>query len=170
MSRSPPIGAEPLGEGVSMSVDIPQPFRARVEGPIGVTVDGIDIPQPFRFTVDSLPKIVVGVDPLTVNPLTINPLSVGITELPKISIGLDPLTINPVDVSIGITRIPDVRAHLPADFRLGLSILGKELCGIRLTGEAQVITEPFEPNPCEEHVKPPPPIVLQPLPAADGDG
>jgi hypothetical protein len=148
-----------------MSVDIPQPFRARVEGPIGVTVDGIDIPQPFRFTVDSLPKIVVGVDPLTVNPL-----SVGITQLPKISIGLDPLTINPVDLNIGISRIPDVRAHLPADFRVGLSILGKELCGIRLTGEAQVITEPFEPNPCEEHVKPPPPIVLQPLPPADVDG
>ena len=148
-----------------MSIDIPQPFRARVEGPIGpVTVDGIDIPQPFHFTVDNIPKIVVGVD-----PLTINPLSVAVTQLPKISIGLDPLTINPVDVNIGITRIPDVRAHIPTDFHLGFSLLGKELCGIRLTGEAQIITEPFQPNPCEQSGDVPPPIVLEPLPESRDD-
>ena len=148
-----------------MSIDIPQPFRARIEGPIGpVTVDGIEIPDTFHISIDDLPKILVGAD-----PLTINPLSIGITQLPKISIGLDPLEIKPIDLNVGISRIPDVRAHLPADFRLGLSVLGKELCGIRLTGEAQVITEPFHPNPCEQHAEVPPPIILEPLPEAGED-
>lgn len=38
---------------------------------------------------------------------------------------------------------------MPANFTLGLSILGYELVCARLCGEAQVINEPYEPNPCE---------------------
>src|SRR5450755_5101737 len=83
-------------------------------------------------------------------------VSAGITEIPKISIGLDPLTIepltitvNPLELSIGITEIPSVRVHFPTNFSVALSILGRELFCARLCGEAQVITEPYEPNPCE---------------------
>jgi hypothetical protein len=162
-----------------VSFDIPQPFRAKLEGPVGpVSVDGI--PSDFHFSIDALPKIAVGVDPLSigVEPLSIgvDPLSVAVTQLPKISIGLDPLTIKldtisvePVDLNLSITRIPDVRAHFPADFTVGMKVLGLELFAVRLTGEAQVITEPFEPNPCETITPPPARPVLVPLPDGDGD-
>ncbi len=53
-----------------------------------------------------------------------------------------------------IREIPSIRTHVPAYFTLGLSILGYELACARLCGEAQVITEPYEPNPCEHCGKP----------------
>ncbi len=48
-----------------------------------------------------------------------------------------------------VKEIPSVRTHVPALFSLGISVLGFELVCARLCGEAQVITEPYEPNPCE---------------------
>jgi hypothetical protein len=36
--------------------------------------------------------------------------------------------------------------HLPADFKVGVAVLGLELLTVRLCGEAQVITEPYERN------------------------
>lgn len=86
-----------------------------------------------------------------------------IEELPKIELGVDPLTINPVEASVGIRieKIPDVRTHLPADFRVGLSLLGIELLCLRLCGEAQLITEPYVPNPCERCGSP---VRVQPVP------
>ena len=64
--------------------------------------------------------------------------------------GIDPLTINPLDVSVSIKEIPSVRAHVPANFTVGISLLGLQLFCIRLCGEAQVITEPYKPSPCEQ--------------------
>lgn len=43
-----------------------------------------------------------------------------------------------------------MRTHLPADFTVGLSLFGMELMCIRLCGEAQMINEPYTPNPCEQ--------------------
>lgn len=114
-----------------MGVDIPQPFNSTVSGPgggaipVNATVSGI--PSTFHIDIDTLPKISLGIDPVTINPLT----------------------INPVDIGIRLEKIPDVRAHLPANFSVGLSLLGRELLCLRLCGEAQVITEPYVPNPCE---------------------
>jgi hypothetical protein len=86
--------------------------------------------------------------------------SFDITSVPKISIGLDPITINPLDLSVRITEIPSLRTHVPANFTLGFSFLGYELACFRLCGEAQVINEPYVPNPCEVcgqvHQAPPP--------------
>lgn len=90
-------------------------------------VDHAGIPSNFKFDVTHLPKIEIGVDPITLNPITVKPL----------------------DVSVRIKEIPSIRTHIPALFTLGLSILGYELVCARLCGEAQVITEPYEPNPCE---------------------
>ena len=79
-----------------------------------------------------------------------------VTNLPKIRLGVDPISmqaaIDPVEVAtrISIERIPDIRAHLPANFSVGLSLLGMELLCLRLCGEGQVITEPYRPNPCEQ--------------------
>jgi hypothetical protein len=97
---------------------------------VGLTFDnhlGVDIPTSYSFDVTHLPKISVGLDPITLNPITVNPL----------------------DVSVRIKEIPSIRAHVPANFVLGLSVLGYDLACVRLCGEAQVITEPYEPNPCE---------------------
>jgi hypothetical protein len=91
------------------------------------------IPDNFTINIPSLPKVTLGIDPAE----------------NKVQIGVDPLTINPVELRMSIERIPDIRAHLPADFHVGLSVLGMELMGVRLCGEAQVITEPYVPNPCE---------------------
>ena len=53
------------------------------------------------------------------------------------------------DLNLRIREIPSIRAHIPANFRLGFSIFGFELAALHLCGEAQIITEPFVPNPCE---------------------
>jgi hypothetical protein len=72
-----------------------------------------------------------------------------IADIPKITIGVDPITINPVDVSVRLKEIPSIRTHIPANFAIGLSVLGYDVACVRLCGEAQVITEPYHPNLCE---------------------
>ena len=115
-----------------MSVKLPDIFDVAVDvdpleiqsvGPVGpVTVAGI--PDTYHIDVQKLPKIQVGLDPVT-------------------------LTINPLDLGIRLEKIPDIRGHLPADFHVGFSLLGIEFARVRLCGEAQVITEPYRRNPCE---------------------
>jgi hypothetical protein len=83
-----------------------------------------------NLDITHLPRITI--DPITINPLTINPL-----------------TINPLDLSLRIKEIPSIRTHIPANFALGLSVLGYDIACVRLCGEAQVINEPYRPNPCE---------------------
>jgi hypothetical protein len=128
-----------------MGIDIPQPFQSKIVGPVGpVTVDGI--PDTFHIDVDAIPKIQLGVDPLTLNPVEAR------------------VTLAPVDVTMRIDRMPDIRAHLPADFVVGLCVLGRELLAVRLRGEAQVITEPYVPGPCEVVGTPERAPDLSPLP------
>jgi hypothetical protein len=67
-----------------------------------------------------------------------------IKEIPKIQFSVDPVTTN-----ISIKEIPSVRAHLPANYAVGFSIFGIEVAAVRLCGEGQIITEPYQPNPCE---------------------
>jgi hypothetical protein len=142
-----------------VSIKIPQPFAVDADfsgsvGPVGpVTVNAgvtgsfgpvgpitlAGIPDPFKIDVTHLPKIQIGLDPITLNPLTINPV-----------------TVNPLTLNLAIRELPSVRAHLPANFRVGFSILGFELFSVRLCGEAQIITEPYVPNPCERCEPPPP--------------
>jgi len=88
------------------------------------------------------------VGPVTVEGIP-DTFHINIDKLPKIQLGVDPLTLNPVTLNLAITEIPSIRGHLPADFCVGLSVLGMELLSIRLCGEAQIITEPYKPNPCE---------------------
>src|SRR5262245_51825789 len=107
--------------GASVDVDL------SFDNDLGVDLSGI--PSSYSLDVTHIPKIQVGVDKLTV--------------------GLDPITVDPLDVSVRIKEIPNIRTHIPALFTLGLSVLGYELLCAKLCGEAQVITEPYHPNPCE---------------------
>ncbi|MBV8772477.1 MAG: hypothetical protein JO166_09135 [Deltaproteobacteria bacterium] len=118
--------------GSTFEVNLPQPLQADVThvGPVGPISLA---PATFDINIDKLPEIKIDIE-----------------NIPHIRIGLDPLTINPVELDLKLTEIPSIRAHLPANFTVGLSLLGVELICVRLCGEAQVITEPFEPNPCEE--------------------
>jgi hypothetical protein len=113
------------------------------ENDLGVDLSGI--PSSYTLDVTHLPKIEIALDPIE----------------------LEPITVNPLDVSVRLKEIPSIRTHVPALFTLGLSVLGFELVCARLCGEAQVITEPYEPNPCEHCGKPhrtPVPVPTEPQP------
>jgi hypothetical protein len=129
-----------------MSVSIPQPFRTRIVSP--VTVNGI--PDTFTIHVGTLPTITLNVEHLPAIHLSID-------HIPKVQLGVDP-------VELRLTEFPSIRGHLPADFCVGLSLLGLELAQVRLCGEAQIITEPYKPNPCEVcgPAPPPPPTPAPP--------
>jgi hypothetical protein len=115
----------------------------------------VSTPNPLHAAVDS-----VG----AVGPVTLAGIPDKFTfdiKLPKLQVGLDPITAKAdANLNVKVTEIPSVRAHLPADFSLGLSVFGLELLCVRLCGEAQVITEPYHANPCErcgpEEITPPP--------------
>ncbi len=110
--------------GASVSADV------TFDNDLGVDLSGI--PSIYTIDISNIPKIEIAPDPITLNPIT-----------------LEPITIEPLDISLSIKEIPSIRAHIPALFTLGFSVLGYELFCARLCGEAQVITEPYHPNPCE---------------------
>ncbi len=107
----------------------------------------------------------VDVSPVDVHVLDLPSLDVDINSLPALSITdigpVGPVTLAGIpssftvavsslpDVSIRIKEIPSLRVHIPANFRLGFSVFGVELAALHLCGEAQIITEPYVPNPCE---------------------
>jgi hypothetical protein len=102
-----------------------------------VDVSVLDLPT-VGVDVNMLPDLrITDIGP--VGPVTLagipSAFTVGVTSLP--------------DVNLRIREIPSFRAHIPANFRLGFSVLGVELAALHLCGEAQIITEPYEPNPCE---------------------
>ena len=100
-----------------------------------VDVDVLDLPP---VDVSSLPDLTItsvgAVGPVTLAGIP-SSYTVAVSSLP--------------DLNLRIKEIPSVRAHVPANFRLGFSIFGVELAALHLCGEAQIITEPYVPNPCE---------------------
>ncbi len=114
-----------------------------VVGMTGVDVDtlptvDVDVLSLPGVVVDSLPDLkITEIGPM--GPLTL----AGIPDSYTVAISSLP------DLNVRLKEIPSIRAHIPADFRLGLSVLGVELAALHLCGEAQIITEPYVPNPCE---------------------
>ncbi len=119
-----------------MGVDIPDEFDIDLNLSGGTTLDG-DMSLDTELRIRELPTIELRV-------LELPEIKIGVTELPKVQLGVDP-----IDFSLRVKEIPAIRAHLPANFKVGLSLLGNELLCINLCGEAQVITEDYKPNPCE---------------------
>jgi hypothetical protein len=118
-----------VGTSVSGAIDTNVAGSFGAVGP--VTLSGI--PDTYTFKIEKFPKIQFGVDSLQ-----------GTLKLEPVQIELAPIS-----TSIAITGIPSVRTHLPMNYCVGLSVLGIELAAIRLCGEGMVITEPYEPEPCE---------------------
>jgi hypothetical protein len=123
-----------MGSDVDISggMDVDLSGTIGLGGSIGIT----GMPSHYDIDIGKLPKISIGVDPLTAT-MTLTPLT------------LNPVTLNPVSLNIAITDLPSQRMHLPADFTVGLSMLGLQLLCVRLCGEAQMINEPYAANPCE---------------------
>ncbi|WP_372571634.1 hypothetical protein [Ruegeria jejuensis] len=119
-----------------MGVDVPDDYEIDLTLSGGTTIDG-DLSLDTDLRVRELPTIELKV-------LELPEIKIGVTELPKVQLGVDP-----IDLSLRLKEIPAIRAHLPANFKVGLSLLGNELLCINLCGEAQVITEDYKPNPCE---------------------
>ena len=105
-----------------MSVKIPSSFDFSID--LGLDISGL----PTDYTVNA------NIAPISLN---LGPIEVR------------PLELKPLDLSLRLKEIPAIRAHLPLDYRVGLSVLGAELLCVRLCGQGQVITEPYVPNPCE---------------------
>ncbi len=116
-----------------MSVSIPSHFD------LGLELDLHGIPTNYSFALTQLPKINVGIDPMTFK--------------------IEPLEIKPIDMSFRLKEIPSVRIHFPVDYRVAVWLFGMELACVRLCGQSQIITEPYVPNPCEcdDAVSPPVP-------------
>jgi hypothetical protein len=114
-----------------------------------------DVDATLHGSLGSVGPVTVGGSLGSVGPVSIagipDTFHINIDRLPKIQVGYDPITLGlePVELGLSIREIPSVRGHLPADFSVGLSLLGMELLSVRLCGEAQIITEPYRPNPCE---------------------
>jgi hypothetical protein len=105
-----------------MSVKIPSSFDFSID--LGLDISGI----PTDYTVNA------NIAPISLN---LGPIEVR------------PLELKPLDLSLRLKEIPAIRAHLPLDYRVGLSVLGAELLCVRLCGQGQLITEPYVANPCE---------------------
>lgn len=109
-----------------MSVSIPSSFDFGID--LGVDLDISGIPTTYQINT------------------SVAPLSMALALAP---IELKPIEFRPIDFSLRLKEIPAVRAHLPLDYRVGLTLLGSEVLCIRLCGQGQVITEPYVANPCE---------------------
>jgi hypothetical protein len=79
------------------------------------------------------------------NTLKLGDMNVHVKELPTLSLSVEKLP----DINLRLKEIPDTRAHLPAHFEVGFSILGLKLFSISLCGEAQLITEKYVPHRLE---------------------
>jgi len=104
---------------------------------VGLTIAPLSI-NPLQLT---LTPLTVNPLQLTLTPLTINPLTITLTPVT--------VTVTPIDFTLRIKEIPSIRAHFPVDYGVCVGLLGVELLSVRLCGQAQVITEPYVPNPCE---------------------
>jgi len=112
-------------------------------GDYGVDVDaGLD---DVHLSIDSLPEFVARVKELPRLELGDINTNIRVKEMPRIEI--DANTTSTLDVSI--KEIPDVRAHLPAHYNLGITIFGIEVINFSLCGESQLITEKYVPRRME---------------------
>lgn len=120
--------------------------NVHVKSMVGVDIDDLPI-----VDVDVIDLPTVDVDVTALPDLTITEVgAVGPVTLAGIP---DHFTVDVKslpDLNLRIKEIPRIRAHIPAHFRLGLSVFGFEVAALNLCGEAQVITEPYVPNPCED--------------------
>lgn len=114
-------------------------------GEYGMDVDVDAGLENMHLSVEKLPEFVARVKELPRIELGDINTNVHVKELPRIEI--DATTNSSLDISI--KEIPDVRAHLPAHYNLGISLFGVEIINFSLCGESQIITEKYRPRRME---------------------
>ncbi len=70
---------------------------------------------------------------------------VRIKEIPRINLNVEKLNVD-TESNIRIKEIPDVRAHVPSYYNLGVKLFGIEILTFSLCGESEIITEKYIPN------------------------
>jgi hypothetical protein len=106
----------------------------------------VKLPSKFDFDVD------MGIDGnIDANIDLTLPTEYGISihELPTINFNIAPIEIRPLEMSFRLKEVPSIRAHFPLDYKVCFGFLGIEIASVHFCGQAQVITEPYVPNPCE---------------------
>lgn len=107
-----------------MSIKIPSSFTFGVG--LDVDLDGnLDVSIPTSYRIDIPTEFAIRVQELA------------------------PIEIKPLDLSLRLKEIPSVRGHLPLNYKIGFNLLGREIACIHLCGQGMVITEPYQPYPCE---------------------
>ncbi len=138
-----------------MSVSVPQPFHTTVHAaqPFRAKVEGV--PTSFTIGISDLPSLDVSVEKIPVLHLSVDAIPavhLSVDAIPPLHINIDtlpPIKVELAPIELKLSEIPSTRVHIPADFAVSLSLLGLDFGSVRLCGEAQVITEPYKPNPCE---------------------
>lgn len=114
---------------------------------------GVEIPSEYKVHVDSngtMFGVDANLDDIRIKEfpkIELGDINVAITELPPIDTNIAVKELP--EIKIALKEIPDTRVHLPANFNLGLSVLGVCLINLSLCGEAQIITEKYVPNRME---------------------
>lgn len=99
----------------------------------------------MHMSVEKLPEVISRVKELPRIEFGDINSNIRVKELPRIEIDANTTST----VNLAIKEIPDVRAHLPAHYNLGISIFGVEIVNFSLCGESQIITEKYQPRRVE---------------------
>ncbi len=78
---------------------------------------------------------------------------ISIHELPTIHFDIAPIEIRPLEMSFRLKEVPSLRVHFPLDYKVCFGLFGIEIASVHFCGQAQVITEPYVPNPCEQRIQ-----------------
>jgi hypothetical protein len=142
--------------GKGGGVDIPSEYTTHIDSNgtqfgIDANLDDIRIKElPLNdIHIKEFPKIELGeinVRVKEVPRLTVDS-NVAVTQLPPINTNISIKEIP--EIKFALTSLPDTRVHLPANFNVGLSVLGVCLINLSLCGEAQIITEKYVPRRME---------------------
>ena len=131
-------------------IDIPSEYTTHIDSngtafAIDANLDDIHIKE---FPTIELGDINVRVKeiPKEIPKLTVDS-NIAVTKLPPIDTNISVKEIP--EIKFALTSLPDTRVHLPANFNLGLSVLGICLVNLSLCGEAQIISEKYVPRRME---------------------
>jgi len=132
--------------GKGGGVEIPNEYTTHIDSNgnafvVDANLDDIHIKEFPTITLGEISTRVKEFPRLTVDS------NVAVTQLPQINTNVAIKELP--EIKVALTSIPDTRVHLPANFNLGLSVLGVCLVNISLCGEAQIITEKYVPHRME---------------------
>jgi hypothetical protein len=132
--------------GKGGGVEIPSEYTAHIDSNgtafvVDANLDDIHIKEFPTINLGEISTRVKEIPRLTVDS------NVAVTQLPPINTNVAIKELP--EIKVALTSIPDTRVHLPANFNVGLSVLGVCLVNVSLCGEAQIITEKYVPRRME---------------------